>query len=112
MRSYSWPTPWARPASHDRVHRRFGWRIHGVVAASLVPNPANTAGYNVAWEKTVGINAMWALSIPVPFTKPVGAGAGDTSPTCPGLSAAQAPLPAHIGAMVAVRTGSTAAATR
>ena len=30
----------------------------------------------IAWEKQSESNAMWALSIPVPFTMPVGAGAG------------------------------------
>ena len=34
----------------------------------------------VAWEKQSESNAMWALSIAVPFTKPVGAGAGGYLP--------------------------------
>ena len=48
----------------------------GVVAASLVQAGKYRRVLAVAWEKQSESNAMWALSIPVPFTKPVGAGAG------------------------------------
>ncbi|BAL67635.1 3-ketoacyl-CoA thiolase [Mycobacterium tuberculosis] len=48
----------------------------GVVAASLVQSGKYRRVLALAWEKQSESNAMWALSIPVPFTKPVGAGAG------------------------------------
>ena len=48
----------------------------GVVAASLVQSGKYRRVLAMAWEKQSESNAMWALSIPVPFTKPVGAGAG------------------------------------
>ena len=47
-----------------------------VVAASLVQSGKYRRVLAMAWEKQSESNAMWALSIPVPFTKPVGAGAG------------------------------------
>lgn len=58
----------------------------GVVAASLVQSGKYRRVLALAWEKQSESNAMWALSIPVPFTKPVGAGAGGIiRPACPGL---------------------------
>jgi len=48
----------------------------GVVAASLVKSGKYRRVLAMAWEKQSESNAMWALSIPVPFTKPVGAGSG------------------------------------
>jgi hypothetical protein len=47
-----------------------------VVAASLVQSGKYRRVLAMAWEKQSESNAMWALSIPVPFIKPVGAGAG------------------------------------
>ena len=47
-----------------------------IVAASLVQSGKYRRVLTMAWEKQSESNAMWALSIPVPFTKPVGAGAG------------------------------------
>ena len=47
-----------------------------IVAASLVQSGKYKRVLTMAWEKQSESNAMWALSIPVPFTKPVGAGAG------------------------------------
>ncbi|MDT4920620.1 MAG: acetyl-CoA C-acetyltransferase, partial [Pseudonocardiales bacterium] len=48
----------------------------GVVASSLVQAGVHERVLAVAWEKQSESNAMWALSIPVPFNMPVGAGAG------------------------------------
>src|SRR5258708_16804666 len=48
----------------------------GVVAASLVKSGKYRRVLAMAWEKQSESNAMWALSIPVPFTKPLGAVAG------------------------------------
>ena len=47
-----------------------------IVAASLVQSGMYRRVLAVAFEKQSESNAMWALSIPVPFTMPVGAGAG------------------------------------
>lgn len=47
-----------------------------IVAASLVKSGKYRRVLAMAWEKQSESNAMWGLSIPVPFTKPVGAGAG------------------------------------
>ena len=47
-----------------------------IVAASLVQAGVHKRVLAVAWEKQSESNAMWALSIPVPFNMPVNAGAG------------------------------------
>ena len=47
-----------------------------VVAASLVQSGVHKRVLTVAYEKQSESNAMWALSVPVPFTMPVHAGAG------------------------------------
>ncbi|HEY3481984.1 MAG TPA: thiolase domain-containing protein, partial [Streptomyces sp.] len=47
-----------------------------IVAASLVQAGVHRRVLAVAWEKQSESNAMWALSIPVPFNMPVNAGAG------------------------------------
>ena len=65
----------------------------GIVAASLVQSGKYRRVLAMAWEKQSESNAMWALSIPVPFTKPVGAGAGGYfAHTCGHTSAG----PAHL----------------
>ena len=45
-----------------------------IVAASLVQSGKYRRVLAMAWEKQSESNAMWALSLPVPFTAPVGAG--------------------------------------
>ncbi|MCL2614681.1 MAG: thiolase domain-containing protein, partial [Nocardioidaceae bacterium] len=45
-----------------------------IVAASLVQSGVHQRVLTVAFEKQSESNAMWALSIPVPFTMPVHAG--------------------------------------
>lgn len=84
----------------------------GVVAASLVQSGKYRRVLALAWEKQSESNAMWALSIPVPFTKPVGAGAGGYfAPHVRPISAARAHR--HTSVLwLRSRTGSTAAATR
>lgn len=47
-----------------------------VVAATHVESGRFRRVLAVAWEKQSESNAMWALSLPVPFAAPVGAGAG------------------------------------
>src|SRR5207302_1780099 len=51
----------------------------GIVATNHVQGGVHGKVLAVAWEKQSESNAMWALSNPVPFTKPVGARAGEAS---------------------------------
>lgn len=74
-----------------------------VVAASLVQSGKYRRVLAVAWEKQSESNAMWALSIPVPFTKPVGAGAGGYFAPHIRAYIRRSGAPTHIGAMVAVK---------
>ncbi|OPX13761.1 MULTISPECIES: thiolase domain-containing protein [Gordonia] len=73
------------------------------VAASLVFAGVHRRVLAVAWEKQSESNAMWALSIPVPFTKPVGAGAGGFFAPHVRAYIRQSGAPEHIGAMVAAK---------
>jgi acetyl-CoA C-acetyltransferase len=75
----------------------------GVVAASLVQSGKYRRVLAMAWEKQSESNAMWALSIPVPFTKPVGAGAGGYFAPHIRSYIRRAEAPNHVGAMVAVK---------
>jgi acetyl-CoA C-acetyltransferase len=75
----------------------------GVVAASLVQSGRYRRVLAMAWEKQSESNAMWGLSIPVPFTKPVGAGAGGYFAPHVRAYIRRANAPTHIGAMVAVK---------
>ena len=75
----------------------------GVVAASLVQSGKYSRVLAMAWEKQSESNAMWALSIPVPFTKPVGAGAGGYFAPHVRSYIRRSGAPNHIGAMVAVK---------
>lgn len=74
-----------------------------VVAASLVKSGKYRRVLTMAWEKQSESNAMWALSIPVPFTKPVGAGAGGYFAPHVRAYIRRSGAPDHIGAMVAVK---------
>lgn len=74
-----------------------------VVAASLVQSGKYRRVLAVAWEKQSESNAMWALSIPVPFSKPVGAGAGGYFAPHIRAYIRRSGAPSHIGAMVAVK---------
>src|SRR3546814_15472146 len=43
-----------------------------IVASSLVKSGVHKRVLTVSWEKQSESNAMWALSVPVPFNMPVG----------------------------------------
>ncbi|MCX6469745.1 MAG: thiolase domain-containing protein [Corynebacteriales bacterium] len=74
-----------------------------VVASSLISSGVHRRVLAVAWEKQSESNAMWALSIPVPFTMPVGAGAGGFFAPHVRSYIRQSGAPEHIGAMVAAK---------
>ena len=57
----------------------------------------------MAWEKQSESNAMWALSIPIPFIKPVGAGAGGYFAPHVRSYIRRSGAPINIGAIVAVK---------
>ncbi|WP_068155350.1 thiolase domain-containing protein [Rhodococcus phenolicus] len=73
------------------------------VAASLVQSGVHRRVLAVSWEKQSESNAMWALSTPVPFTMPVGAGAGGYFAPHVRSYIRRSGAPEHIGAMVAVK---------
>ena len=75
----------------------------GCVAANLVQAGVHKRVLAVAWEKQSESNAMWALSIPVPFTMPVGAGAGGYFAPHVRSYIRRSNAPGHIGAMVAAK---------
>ncbi|MCX5043341.1 thiolase domain-containing protein [Aldersonia sp. NBC_00410] len=75
----------------------------GIVAASLVQAGVHKRVLAVAWEKQSESNAMWALSIPVPFNMPVGAGAGGYFAPHVRSYIRRSNAPTHIGSMVAVK---------
>ena len=79
-----------------------------IVGASLVQSGKYRRVLAVAWEKQSESNAMWALSISVPFTKPVGAGAGGYFAPHVRAYINRSGAPNNIGAIVAVRTVATA----
>lgn len=75
----------------------------GVVAANHVQAGVYRRVLAICWEKQSESNAMWALSNPVPFTMPVGAGAGGYFAPHVRAYIRRANAPLHIGAMVAVK---------
>ncbi|WP_067698720.1 thiolase domain-containing protein [Nocardia jejuensis] len=75
----------------------------GVVAASHVQAGVYGKVLAICWEKQSESNAMWALSNPVPFTKPVGAGAGGYFAPHVRAYIHRSGAPLHVGAMVAVK---------
>lgn len=75
----------------------------GVVAASLVQSGKYRRVLAVAWEKQSESNAMWALSIPVPFSVPVGAGAGGYFAPHVRAYIERSKAPLDTGAIVAVK---------
>ncbi|MEU0545988.1 thiolase domain-containing protein [Nocardia sp. NPDC005978] len=74
-----------------------------VVAASHVQAGVHGKVLALSWEKQSESNAMWALSNPVPFTKPVGAGAGGYFAPHVRAYIHRSGAPLHVGAMVAVK---------
>ncbi len=75
----------------------------GVVAASLVQAGVHERVLAVAFEKQSESNAMWALSIPIPFSMPVGAGAGGYFAPHVRSYIRRSGAPPQIGAMVAAK---------
>jgi acetyl-CoA C-acetyltransferase len=75
----------------------------GVVAASLVQAGVHERALAVAWEKQSESNAMWALSIPIPFNMPVNAGAGGYFAPHVRSYIRRSGAPTHIGAIVAAK---------
>ncbi|HKC27233.1 MAG TPA: thiolase domain-containing protein [Jatrophihabitans sp.] len=75
----------------------------GVVASSLVQAGVHERVLAVAWEKQSESNAMWALSIPVPFNMPVNAGAGGYFAPHVRSYIRRSGAPNHVGAIVAAK---------
>jgi acetyl-CoA C-acetyltransferase len=74
-----------------------------VVAAGLVQAGVHERVLAVAWEKQSESNAMWALSIPIPFNVPVNAGAGGYFAPHVRSYIRRSGAPNHIGAIVAAK---------
>ncbi|MDN5745523.1 MAG: thiolase domain-containing protein [Nocardioidaceae bacterium] len=74
-----------------------------IVAASLVQSGVHKRVLTVAYEKQSESNAMWALSVPVPFTMPVHAGAGGYFAPHVRAYIRRAGAPAEVGAIVAAK---------
>ncbi|MDQ4084266.1 MAG: thiolase domain-containing protein [Actinomycetota bacterium] len=74
-----------------------------VVAAQLVQAGIHRRVLTLAWEKQSESNAMWALSIPVPFIMPVHAGAGGYFAPHVRSYIRRSRAPEHIGRIVAVK---------
>src|SRR5699024_8676372 len=72
-----------------------------LVGAKMVQSGIHRRVLTIAWEKQSESNAMWALSIPVPFNKPVGAGAGGYFAPHVRSYIRKAGAPEHVGAIVA-----------
>lgn len=74
-----------------------------IVAASLVQAGVHRKVLTVAYEKQSESNAMWALSVPVPFSMPVHAGAGGYFAPHVRSYIRRSGAPEHIGAIVAAK---------
>lgn len=74
-----------------------------IVAASLVQSGVHRRVLTVAFEKQSESNAMWALSVPVPFVMPVHAGAGGYFAPHVRSYIRRSGAPSHIGAIVAAK---------
>jgi acetyl-CoA C-acetyltransferase len=81
----------------------------GVVASSLVQAGVHERVLAVAWEKQSESNAMWALSIPIPFNMPVNAGAGGYFAPHVRSYIRRSGAPTHVGAIVAAKDRRNAA---
>jgi acetyl-CoA C-acetyltransferase len=75
----------------------------GNVTASLVQSGVHRRVLAVAFEKQSESNAMWALSLPHPFSTQVVAGAGGYFAPHVRAYIRRSAAPSHIGAMVAVK---------
>jgi len=74
-----------------------------IVAASLVQAGVHRKVLTVAFEKQSESNAMWALSVPVPFIMPVHAGAGGYFAPHVRSYIRRSGAPTHLGAIVAAK---------
>ena len=74
-----------------------------IVAASLVQSGVHKRVLTVAFEKQSESNAMWALSVPVPFIMPVHAGAGGYFAPHVRSYIRRSGAPTDVGAMVAAK---------
>ncbi|MEU7907145.1 thiolase domain-containing protein [Actinoplanes sp. NPDC049118] len=74
-----------------------------IVATSLVRAGVHRRVLAVAFEKQSESNAMWALSIQPPFTAQLGAGAGGYFAPHIRAYIRRFDVPAHVGALVAVK---------
>jgi acetyl-CoA C-acetyltransferase len=73
------------------------------VAASLVQAGVHKRVLAVTFEKQSESNAMWALSVPVPFIMPVHAGAGGYFAPHVRSYIRRSSAPVHVGAIVAAK---------
>jgi acetyl-CoA C-acetyltransferase len=74
-----------------------------IVASSLVSSGVHKRVLTVAYEKQSESNAMWALSVPLPFNMPVHAGAGGYFAPHVRSYIRRSGAPAHVGAIVAAK---------
>ncbi|WP_166389984.1 thiolase domain-containing protein [Nocardioides ochotonae] len=74
-----------------------------IVAATLVQAGVHRRVLTVSFEKQSESNAMWALSVPVPFNMPVHAGAGGYFAPHVRSYIRRSGAPTHIGAVVAAK---------
>jgi len=74
-----------------------------IVAASLVQAGVHRRVLTMAFEKQSESNAMWALSVPVPFIMPVHAGAGGYFAPHVRSYIRRSGAPTHVGAIVAAK---------
>jgi acetyl-CoA C-acetyltransferase len=74
-----------------------------IVASSLVQAGVHKRVLTVAYEKQSESNAMWALSVPLPFNMPVHAGAGGYFAPHVRSYIRRSGAPTHVGAIVAAK---------
>ncbi len=74
-----------------------------IVASSLVQAGVHKRVLTVAYEKQSESNAMWALSVPLPFNMPVHAGAGGYFAPHVRSYIRRSQAPTHVGAIVAAK---------
>lgn len=81
-----------------------------IVAAQHIMAGVHKRVLTIAFEKQSDGNAMWALSVPVPFSMPVHAGAGGYFAPHVRSYIKRSGAPSHIGSMVAVKDRTNACA--
>jgi len=81
-----------------------------IVAAQHIMAGIHKRVLTIAFEKQSDGNAMWALSVPVPFSMPVHAGAGGYFAPHVRSYIKRSGAPSHVGAMVAVKDRTNACA--